>query len=85
MGSSCPTISEIRKHAERVYGAELVDVFDVYGADMHDVLEHSSAAGRGLVVYLRSDRRLIVEGRSKAAARRLALETLSALPSKEAP
>lgn len=67
---SYPTLAAIRIEAARVYGAELLDVSE--SGSYH-------TAGRAVVLFVSGRRRVCFEGRSKAAARKLALETLRAM------
>lgn len=69
------TLAVLRSEAARVYGADF-DWIEPYNDD--------SRGDPCIIVHLLRRRYLTFAGRSKAAARRLALETLSKLPSREA-
>lgn len=69
--SSMPTLEELRREARRVFGIEFIDL-SPYPDDL-----------RILTLTLAPRRHLDFRGRSKAAARRFALETLRSMPSKE--
>lgn len=68
-----PTLAELRTEAKRVHGDAFVDLYDergVYG------FVHFRVDGWAVVLMLRPRLAVAYHGRSKAAARRLALETL---------
>lgn len=78
--STMPTLEELRREARRVFGNEFIELHQQFSqvGSAHVLLD-----GVEVVLMIRPRLATTYFGRSKAAARRFAIETLRSMPSKE--